>query len=398
MGPILSCQQRINGHLVQADLKAGREDHYFASTIMPAVLWRESCYTKEYYASRNLVCPSPFNCTWDAFPTLGLCYRIAELNEADWETNCQATDASACSYNIHGITQFEIATNFAFESKEVPPSVSQQWFNISNPMLTLISMKRHNLDTVEYRLVNITVASFYPCVYTTSANVTNGIYTFRFLDSWRNKSAAMPNDNLTAKLPDIFMTPTQNQLELVRTPFETTTYHIPGPVADLMRTTLRSTLVVRAGFNSDGSIEAVFAYKGHGNSKLGAESFLTTGALWEKIFRSVVISASSYMKGTGENKEHLVMGYQVTQFTMINVRWEWLILPAGLFTLTILFFITTTRTNWRLPAYKNSVLPLFFLSKLQEETLLKTSAKHEMEKRARSTSVKFELIRSKEYA
>lgn len=382
---------------MQADLKAGREDHYFASTIMPAVFFRESCYTKEYYASRNLICPSPFNCTWDEFPTLGLCYRIAELSETDWETNCQPSDDSECSYNIRGITQFEITPSFNFESKEVSPIISQQWLNISRPLLTLITMKRHNLDTVEYRLLNITIASFYPCVYTASANVTNGVYTFRFLHSWRNESALMPSNSITANLPDVFMTPTQDELQLDGTPFGTATYHIPGPVADLMRTTLRSILVVRAGFSSNGSIEAVYAYKGNGNSDLGAESFLTTGALWEKIFRSVVISASSYMRGTGENKEHLVMGYQVTQFTMINVRWEWLTLPAGLFILTIVFFIITERTNRRLPAYKNSVLPLFFLSKSQEEqTLLKTFAKHELEEKARSTPVKFELVRSKE--
>lgn len=382
---------------MRADLKARREDHYFAGTIMPAVFFRASCYTKEYYASRNLICPSSFNCTWDEFPTLGLCYRIAELRETDWQTNCQAGDDSGCSYNIRGVTQFEITSDFMFESKEVSPIISQQWLNISNPLLTLISMKRHNLDTVEYRLLNITIASFYPCVYTASASVTNGVYTFRFLDSWRNESAVVPGNNLTANLPDVFMTPTQDQLQPAGKPFGSATYHIPGPVADLMRTTLRSTLVVRAGFNANGSIEAVYAYKGHGNSDLGAESFLTTGALWEKIFRSIVISASSYIGGTGENKEHSVMGYQVTQFTMINVRWEWLTLPMGLFILVILFFIITARTNRRLPAYKNSVLPLFFLSKPQEdETLLKTIAKHEMEKNARSTIVKFELVGSKE--
>lgn len=381
-----------NASLVQADLRAGREDHYLASSIIPAVLYRESCYTKVYASAFN-TCPSAANCTWDEFATLGLCYKIAELSEAAWQTDCEAYDNSGCSYDIHGITRFEIEANFVFESKEVPPTVSQQWFNISNPMLTLVSMKRHNLDTVEYKLLNITVATLYPCVYTASASVINGVYNFNFINSWRNQSAVVSND-LTADLPDIFMVPTQDQLQIADNgkPFESATYYIPGPVANLMRTTLRSALVFRAGYSSNGSVEANFTYHGHGNSELGAESFLTVAALWEKIFRSVVVSASYYMRGTAENKQYLVMGYHVTQFTMIKVRWEWLTLPVGLFILTILLFTITSRKSRGLPAYKNSVLPLYFLPKPEgEDTVLKTFAEQEMKETARSTAVRFDL-------
>lgn len=98
---------------MQADLKAGRDDHYFASSIIPAVFYRESCHTKVYASAFN-TCPSASNCTWDEFATLGLCYRIAELSEAAWQTDCEAGDDSGCSYDIRGITQFEIEANFVF--------------------------------------------------------------------------------------------------------------------------------------------------------------------------------------------------------------------------------------------------------------------------------------------
>lgn len=355
------------------------------------MFFKDASYTEAYYASIGLSCPSPYNCTWDEFATLGLCYRIAELSEADWDTDCEDDDDDGCSFNIHGITQFEIAPNFVFESKEVSPVISRQWFNISNPLLTLISMKRHNIDTVEYKLFNITVASFYPCVYTTSNNVVNGVYSFHLLDSWRNESATVPDDSLTANLPDIYMTPSL----VADKPFEATTYHIPGRVADLMRTTLRAMLVVRAGYNSNGSVEAAFAYKGYGNSELVAFSFLTVKGVWEKVFSSLVLGATSYMRSTRENEEHRVMGYHVNVFTIINVRWAWITLPASLFSFAILFFIMTTRTNRLLPAYKNSVLPLYFLSKSCEEGLSKPFLRDEMEEEAKSTDAKFDLVRRK---
>lgn len=357
------------------------------------MFFKDASYTEAYYASIGLNCPSPFNCTWDEFATLGLCYRIAELGETHWQTDCQEDDDSGCSYDIHGITQFEITANFIFESKEVSPIISQQWFNISNPLLTLVSLKRHNLDTVEYKLLNITVASFYPCVYTTSNNVVNGVYSFHLLDSWRNESAAVTDNSLAANLPDVYMAPSQDQLHLAGKPFEAATYHIPGRVADLMRTTLRAILVVRAGYNSNGSVEAAFAYKGYGNSELVAFSFLTVKGLWEKVFSSLVLGATSYMRSTGENEEFRVMGYHVNVFTVINVRWAWITLPATLFSFAILFFIVTLRTNRLLPAYKNSILPLFFLSKLREERLSKQFPIDEMEKEASSTNLKFALVK-----
>lgn len=300
---------------MQEDLKAGREDQYLASSILPAVYFKDASYTEAYYASIGLSCPSPSNCTWDEFATLGLCYKTAALSEADWQTDCQERGDSECSYNIRGITEFEIAANFVFESKEVLPSVSQQWFNISNPLLTLVSLKRHNYSSVEYHLINITVTSFYPCVYSTSNNVVNGVYSFHLLNSWRNESAAVPGNSLTANHLDIYMAPSQNQLHLDGQPFEAATYYIPGPVANLMRTTLRATLVVRAGFNSNGSVEAAFAYEGYGNSKLVAYSFLTGGGVWEKVFASLALGATSYMRSTAENTIHRVMGYQVNVFT-----------------------------------------------------------------------------------
>lgn len=348
-----------------------------------------------YYASTGLSCPSHLNCTWDEFATLGLCYNTAVLSETDWQTDCQEGDGSGCSYNIHGVTQFEIATNFVFESKEVSPSISQQRFNISNPLLTLASLKRHNYSSVEYSLINITLTSFYPCVYTISNNAVSGVHSFHLLDSWRNESAVVPGNSLTENLPDIYMGPSQDQLRLDGQPFEAATYYIPGPVADLVRTTLRATLVVRAGFNSNGSVEADFAYEGYGNSKIVAYSFPTSGGAWEKVFASVVLGATSYMRSIQENKAHRVQGYQVSVSTIINVRWAWIILPASLYSFAVLFFIITFRTNRLLPTYKNSVLPIFFLSKNNGERLSKPFLRNEMEEEARSTVLKFDLVRSK---
>ncbi|KAK7718700.1 hypothetical protein SLS64_002660 [Diaporthe eres] len=174
----------------------------------------------------------------------------------------------------------------------------------------------------------MTVTSFYPCVYTAVSNAVNGVYSFQIINAWRNESALVPDNNPVADLPDIYMTPSQSQLHLNDKPFDAATYHIPGPVADLMRTTLRSALVVRAGFNPNGSVEADFAYAGYGNSKLVAFSFLTIGGMWEQIFSSVVLGATSYMRSIRENQDFAVAGYQVMQFTIINVRWEWITLPV----------------------------------------------------------------------
>lgn len=385
-----------DAYTVQGNLKAGREDQYFADGIVTAVLFREVDYIENFYASRGISCPSPLNCTWDGFATLGLCYQIAELSEADWQTDCQADDGENCVYDIHGATRFDIATGFIFESKEVSANVSRHWFNISNPLLTLASLKRHNNTKVGYKAINITVTSFYPCVYTAVSNAANGVYSFHIIDSWRNESALVPSDNLTARLPDIFMAPSQDQLRLDGKPYEAVTYHIPGPVADLMRTTLRSTLVVRAGFSPNGSTQADFAYAGYGNSKLVASSFLNIAGQWETIFKSVVLGATSYMRSILENREHAVTGYQVAQFTIINVRWEWMVLPVSLFSFTIIFLITTVRANRYLPAYKNSILPLFFLPKLQGNDIpLKPFHKNEMVERARLTVVEIGLRRDR---
>lgn len=360
---------------------------------MPALFFRDTGYTEAYYASRGLSCPAPLNCTWDEFPTLGLCYKTAALSKADWHTDCQEGDDSGCSYNIRGMTQFEIAEDFVFESKEVLANISNKWFNINNPLLTLVSLKRRKNREGKDRVNNATVTSFYPCVYTASSNVVNGLYTFRLLHSWRNESASVPDNSLTAKLTDIYMTPSQDQLHLAGKPFEPATYRIPGPVADLMRTTLRSTLVVRAGVSSNGSVEAAFAYEGYGNSKLVAFSFLTAAGVWEEIFASLTFGATSYIRGIEENTKYQVGGYQVSDFTIINVRWAWITLPASLFSFTILFLIVTIHTNRFLPAYKNSVLPLFFLSKEYEGRLSKPFTRDEMKEEAKTTKVKPDLIK-----
>lgn len=229
-------------------------------------------------------------------------------------------------------------------------------------------------------------------MYTAVSNAINGVYSFHIIDSWRNESALVPSNNLTARLPDIFITPNQDQLRLGGKLYETVTYQIPGPVADLMRTTLRSTLVVRAGFSSNGSTQADFTYAGYGNSKLVASSFLNVAGQWETIFKGVVLGATSYMRSILENREHAVTGYQVAQFTIINVRWEWMVLPVSLFTFTIIFLITTVRANRYLPAYKNSILPLFFLPKLQEKDIpSKPVHKHEIVEKAKSIVVEIEL-------
>lgn len=129
------------------------------------MFFKDASYTEAYYASIGLSCPSLSNCTWDEFATLGLCHKTTALSDVDWQTDCQEEDDTGCSYDIPGITQFEITKNFVFESKEVLPDVSQQWFNISNPFLTLVSLKRHNYTSVECNLINLTVSSFYPCLH-----------------------------------------------------------------------------------------------------------------------------------------------------------------------------------------------------------------------------------------
>lgn len=283
------------------------------------MFFKDASYTEAYYASIGLSCPSLLNCTWGEFATLGLCHKTAALSDVDWRLIAGKRMIPDAHMIFPGSPSSKLPRTSFSSLKKCCPMYRQQWFNISNPFLTLVSLKRHNYTSVEYNLINLTVSSFYPCVYTTSNNVVNGVYNSHLLDSWRNQSAAVPENSLTASLPDVYMVPSQDQLHLAGQPFEAATYHIPGPVADLMRNTLRATLVVRTGFNSNGSVQAAFAYEGYGNSILVAYSFLTGGGVWEKVFASLVLGATSNMRATVENAIHRVTGYQVSVFTIINV-------------------------------------------------------------------------------
>jgi hypothetical protein len=312
---------------------------------------------------------------------LGLCYKCAEITNRNWNTDC-AHQTGNCSYNIPGVAQFNIknqngSSTFIFESKEVSPKLSKQWFNINNSILTLASLKlsyNNNERTQTYPPQNITLCTMYSCVYKAQGKVDNGKPSFNMVGSWRNESAhdvsrvagALDDEH---SLPDVIMTPTRQDLGFDNDePFKRSTYFIPSPVVNLMRTTLRATLVLRVFYEDNSTdISSLFTYSGFGNTALGGWAFALSGGQWESSFEAVALAATYYIAALTENGVYQVSGYILDRFTVINVRWWWITLPASLFGATVILLVITVSQSRNMPTWKNSIIPLVFSSRLREE-------------------------------
>ncbi|KAM0815393.1 hypothetical protein AB5N19_01187 [Seiridium cardinale] len=350
---------------LQEDRKAGREDQYFANSILGSVI--VSSYTASLQGIMGLQCPPRSNCSWDTHPTLGLCNQCAQLTDADWETTC-GKRLGDCSYNIHGVTQFDIQstnkdniTTLLFESKEVPSNVSQHWFNIRNPILTIASLKLNsNKAKFNYPPTNATICTFYPCVRIITSNSVDGQANIGVVGSWRNESTfAASNDmnEIPEDLLDIYMAPSVEDLGIDNENFKDDIYHIPAAVAKLMRSTLRSTLLTRLWDTNASTLNYSFSSPGYGNSQLAALVYIYAGSIYPKVFDSVSLAATYYMRSMYENRKYRVTGYINLQVTMINIRWPWIIFPTSLYCLTILAFSITIWKTRHQPTLKNSIVP-----------------------------------------
>lgn len=348
----------------------GREDQDLANNILGSMLL--SRYTATYLSIMGLHCPVNSNCSWDTYPTLGICNACAKLTDADWDTTCGQQTAD-CSYNIRGVAQFDVktrnVTNFTtlvFESKEVPVNVSEHWFNISNPILTLATLRlpTNASATFYYPPENATVCAFYPCVRTLASTSLAGQADLGVMGSWRNRSSSAAFGNEVngglESMPDIYMAPSSDDLGVSNTSFEDTVYYISSPVANLMRTTLRSTLLTRVSEANPSMLPYEFSQSGYGNSQLGALSFIYIGANYAQIFDTVSLAATYYIRSLPENTKHQVTGYVNENITIIEVRWPWIILPCSLYILTVHVFAWTVWKTRGQPIWKNSIIP--FLS------------------------------------
>ncbi|KAK9426041.1 hypothetical protein SUNI508_12665 [Seiridium unicorne] len=289
---------------LQEDRKAGREDQYFANNILGSVIL--SSYTASLQGIMGLQCPPRSNCSWDRYPTLGLCNQCAQLTDADWETTCGKRPGD-CSYNIHGVTQFDIQstnkdniTTLLFESKEVPSNVSQHWFNIRNPILTFASLKLDsNKAKFHYPPTNTTICTFYPCVRIIASDSVDGQANIGVVGSWRNESTfAATNDmnEIPEDLLDIYMAPSVEDLGIDNENFKDDIYHIPAAVAKLMRSTLRSILLTRLWDTNASTLNYSFSSPGYGNSQLAALVYIYTGSIYPKVFDSVSLAATYYIR------------------------------------------------------------------------------------------------------
>ena len=356
----------------------GREDQYLAANVQGAVLLNR--YAQDYSALRGVSCPKHYNCSWDIFPTLGLCNRCAKLSDSDWETTC-GRGSTDCSYTINGMAHFEIRTPNAigfsalmFESQEVSYEVSKHWFNVSNPLLTIasLSLKGNGKDNYDYYPpTNVTVCTIYPCVRKIDSKYVEGRSDIGIFDSWRNESAQAAADDapqgVPDRLPDIYMEPSAEELGLDETTFQRQTYFIPGPVADLLRTTLRSTLLVRVWDANDTYEHWNFTYAGYGNSHIGAYNLAHVKPSLEQLLDTVALAVTYYIRTTYENRKYLVTGYITKRFPIINVRWGWIAFPVSLYGLVVAVFGFTVWKTRHIPAWKNSVLPFLFTFRLREQ-------------------------------
>lgn len=352
---------------MQSAKKKGREDHYFANMILSSTIQQRS-YINGLQSFLGFECPQKSNCSWNQHHTIGLCNQCAELTPEDYYTNC-GTPSASCSYNVPGVTQFDIEspnnesfTSLRFESKEVPTNVSIKWFDISNPILTFASI-RLNPETAHFNYppTNASICSFYPFVRMILGRSIGGKNNLDFEGSWRNKSSSAANGNfedIPANLSDIYMIPRLEDLGIDNEHFKDAVYHIPAIVVNLMRTTLRSTLLTRVWDETNSPMHYNFSHPGFGNSQLAALRYTYAGTDYTTIFGSVSLGATYYMRQLRENKKYMVTGYINTQVTMNNVRWPWITLPAILYALTIVVFTLTVCITGGQPIWKNSLIPV----------------------------------------
>ena len=282
---------------------------------------------------------------------------------------------------MNGMARFEIRTPntigfsaLMFESQEVPHEVSKHWFNVSNPLLAIASLSFNGNGREDYDYYppkNATVYTIYPCVRKLDSSYVQGRSDIGIFDSWRNESAHTAADDapqgVPDRLPDIYMEPSAEELGLDEKTFQRQTYFISGPVADLLRTTLRSTLLVRVWDANDTYAHWNFTYTGYGNSHIGAYNLAHASPSFEQILDTVALAVTYYIRTTYENRKYLVTGYITKHFPIVNVRWGWIIFPVSLYGLTVAVFGFTVWKTRHIPTWKNSVLPLLFTFRLSEE-------------------------------
>lgn len=100
----------------------------------------------------------------------------------------------------------------------------------------------------------------------------------------------------------------------------------------------------------------------------------------ESNFKNISDSMTSYIQQNGASiNNHFAVGKVLQSETCVHVRWEWLIFPAVMFTLTLIFFVgmvIETTSKYALlngsHDFKSSALPLVF-SRVEAQLSLRFS-------------------------
>ncbi|KPI36104.1 uncharacterized protein AB675_1615 [Cyphellophora attinorum] len=359
-------------------------------------------------------CPAS-NCTWDPFPSLGLCSscgppEVAPILEGcdlsiDWSSGSPYSTTCNVSYSDYNVSsQITVAVYKTIETSpaysnstertityqmSAPDLVVTELFpiwnqngilipsnrtilGISNPLVAIGSVAVSvDLDEFKIDKAQTCVLSF--CLQDHHVNVTNGFTSVETMNTTFG-NVFHPPDSLDANFTVLFTgaltgetddreswwcwSPHDNVFE---DPGVTSTGN--GSVADGLNELSEtwSRVVVADEDHFAFCSNTWFRKWGHivvvSSSSDGAQQMHSMGA--EEVLKN--IAASITLLGSSRSP-HTITGATVNVLPHVHVMWEWLILPGCLIVAGTAFFVATVlisrKRNARL--WKNSILAAFF--------------------------------------
>ncbi|KAI1139380.1 hypothetical protein F5Y05DRAFT_381777 [Hypoxylon sp. FL0543] len=387
------------------DLHDHRLDHYLIQNVQAAMLLRSQQNFERFYNSHQN-CPTRNNCTWDMFPTLGVCSKCVNLTDI-MQTDCEqhpAGNVRNCSYSFPGVASFQIESSPSarsapwFFSKEISNNASDRLLNIGNPIIAVAMLRLPIFDLANassynfYPPRNATACGLYHCVQTCTGSTTNAQAVVKIKHEWTNTSM-----DASGETTDIVMTPSKEDLHIpTHVEYNTTAYYVPARVAKLVREFFRSQLV--------GNITVTAAQSANNQTitdihpaldttiylvnPLAFATFTYVGGQMYIIYDSISTAVTLYYRTLQENANYSVVGYTNNSVPVVQVRWYWISLPLLMYVLSLILALLTLSFDQPLaPGWKNSSLAILFHGLEKMERFAEVRTLKEMEKEAEGIEV-----------